>query len=218
VSQDKPRFIRRNGRIIPIRAKGSKAPTQSAPKKAPVRQKKAGNKTGLVFTGSAATLGGAYLSAFSGSAFAEFGKEAQHSKEAAKGLFSRGRAIFRQAAMPQNLSQSSFLKKQAKTFTKAGAFQRARGARIGKLGFLVGASALLGGSFLLDYGVGKFFKAVNQGKKKKAEDTEFGRAAFETAVALPVSIAAFEYGKKRGLAKSTAAAAIQAIMKARRAF
>lgn len=212
-------FIRKHGRIIPIRGPKS---DKSSLKKPIVRAKHESTKS-LVFKGAAGIGTGAYLSSFAGSAFAEFGKEAVHYAEAGKGLFRKGRGLMEQrrnimagSKIPEK--SAAYLFKQAKTFTRHGAFLRTKSGTIGKVGFMVGAGALVAGSALIDYGMGKAWKATKRTFKKAAKNEDTKRAVFETAVALPVSLAAYQYGVKRGLAKKAAVTAIAAIMKARRAL
>lgn len=213
-------FIRKHGRIIPIR--GPK--TEGSPLKKPVVPRKTGESTkALVFKGAAGLGAGAYLSSFAGSAFAEFGKESLHYKDASKVAFKRGLGLLEQrknimagSRIPEKTAGALF--KQAKSFTRYGAFLRTKSGTIGKVGFAVGAGALIVGSALLDYGVGKAWKATKKTFKKATENEDTKRAVFETAVALPVSLAAYQYGVKRGMAKKAAVSAIALIMKSRRAL
>jgi hypothetical protein len=217
--KSKPKFIRRNGRIIPIRNNGKTVIPhtkktvdiqKSTVKKA---RKSTESKSKLLFQGAASAIGGAFLSAVGGSSLFEFGKEAGRRREGAAGLFKRGAGLKKQmealkagtTAIPKK--DLSLLKSQAKTFTKAGAFHRARASAIGKQGFVVGAAALLGGTFLLQSAAGKFLDA--SGKKKDNDTTE---AVFRTATAIPAVIAAFEYGKKAKIPRKAAASVISKIL------
>jgi hypothetical protein len=192
------RFIRKGGRIIPIRAQ----------KKEPSKEKLAAQAVGLGAAGVA-------TSAFAGSTFAEFGKEAQFKREAAKGLFKRGRELRKSAEAVRKGSKIpekrfDFLVSQARTFTRAGAFHRARARSLGKVGFKIGAASLVGGAFLLDYAASKLHKTVG------IKEGEVKNLVFQTATALPVFIGSLEYGKKRGLAKGIATGAFNTLLKRRR--
>lgn len=204
----KPKFIRKNGRIIPIRSSDKNKTLVKNPigKKPPPKKKE---RKSLFKAAGFLGLGG-LSSLFAGSAFAEFGTEAMHRKNASIGLFKRGQAIKRNANVPPgDKKNAEFIKKQSKSFTRAGAFQRASGSRIAKTGGKIGGVALSAGSILLGMGLYEAFSQLTGGEPGDAE------VFIAAGGGLATSAAASEFGKKTGVSKEAAKRVILALAKRR---
>jgi hypothetical protein len=198
-------FIRRGGRVIPIRKKDAGKQLVKAPGSPPPPPKKKERKS--LFKAAGFLGSGALASLFGGSALAEFHKEAEFTREAAKSLFKRGTAISRQAAAAVE-SKQPFLKEQAKTFTKAGAFQRARGMKVAARGRFVGGGALTIGATLIGMGLYESYKQLVGRELSSGEQfaTQAGGAAAAT-------LGAIEFGKKMKISTSAAKKIIPVLLR-----
>jgi len=196
------RFVRIRGRVVPIKKKkqSSVAGRRKSKKSGKsVNKKEVAKGTGIFSAGIASGV-------FGGSVIAEFGAETRRARKESKKLFNKGFRLQKNAAKFEG-SQADFLKKQAKTFTKAGARQRDRSRRLGKQGFAIGAGAIAVGGFLSAAGLRRSTEGAT------GEKTNLGQEAFtDLGSAAALAGATNEFGLKSGKKGKSAARALRKIL------
>ncbi len=193
MAQEKEVIYRRiRGRIVPIKVNKKRGSIKKRIKRSPKKSKKTNN-----FAIAGQLAAGSLASLFGGSAFAEFGAEAQRSKDVSKAAWKQGRRI---QASPNQFEG------QAKAFFRQGARQRVRSSRLLKQRNIVAGSALGLGAFLFAKG----FREV--GEKVKGERLNLTEEAItDLSGTAAITIGSIEAGKKLRIPRKRAFSLIRKV-------
>lgn len=186
-------FRRIRGRIIPIKVNKRHGNVKKQIKRSPKKTKKRG------FSIAGSIAGGALASLFGGSAFAEFGTEAQRARDVSKAAFKQAQRI--------KVNPRAF-EGQAKGLFRQAAFQRKRSASLFKQRNIVAGGALGAGAFLFARGIRELAES-----KKGERLTLSQEAAADLAATAAITLGSIEAGAKLRIPKKKAASLLLKIFR-----